>query len=950
MPIAASHDILYLIDGHAQMFRSFYAIRNEMTSPVTGEPTNATFAFTGMLIKLFDQFHPRYAVMAIDTPGRTFREELYSDYKANREAPPETFEKQIPRMLEITEQFGIPVIGRTGAEADDLIATITQKILDDPGYRNIQIRIVSKDKDLQQLLGDRVTMFDIHTDTTIDTRWLLDNKGIRPHQVVDMLTLIGDTVDNIPGVTGIGPKTASTLIQQYGSLDHLLENLDRIKGKRRENIEEAKPFLETARKLVTLDRHIDLEFDLDKARIGDIRADAIVRLFKQLGFNRHLNDFNRLVKQANDLKVITDSSDSDAGNDSFLVGLFAADDTKTSGDNVNPAVNIPAQRYDKYRAVTTTREMEELADTLIHRPVISVDTETIGLGHHAELCGISLAWESGSGVYIPIRSPEPDSHLDKQAVFSLIGPVLENPDLPKCGHNLKYDLLVLKNAGLRLRGRLFDTMIAAFLTGSPAKSLDDLALAVFQYDMIPITDLIGPRKRGVVQKTFDTIPLKEATVYAAEDADLTLRLYEHFRTELENQGMQRLAEDVEMPLVEVLAVMEDNGIRVEPDILDQQKTSLNRRIVQLRDSIHEYAGGPFNIDSPRQLADVLFNQLKLPVVKKTRTGPSTDIEVLEKLCDMEGLDQAASMLPPLIIEYRQLTKLVGTYLESLKTSINGHTGRIHATFHQTGTATGRLSSSGPNLQNIPIRTDIGRNIRKAFVAGQDHVLISADYSQIELRILAHLSNDDELIKAFNQDADIHTAVAAEVFCIQPDQVSPQQRSHAKTINFGIIYGVTAYGLARRIEGMDVGEARKLIEDYRRRFSGIDRFLFACVQQALAHGYVTTMLGRRRRIPEINAKSGQARALGERLAINTVVQGSAADLIKRAMVNLYRRIEADNLPMKILLQIHDELVIESPQSFSDEAIAVIRHEMETAMSLKVPLKVDCGIGPDWFNAK
>jgi DNA polymerase-1 len=441
-----------------------------------------------------------------------------------------------------------------------------------------------------------------------------------------------------------------------------------------------------------------------------------------------------------------------------------------------------------------------------------------------------------------------------------------------------------------------------------------------------------------------------ATPYSAEDADISLRLYELLRPRIDEAGMKALLDDVETPLVEVLAVMEDNGIRVDPDVLDEQKAALAERIDILRDQIHEAAGGAFNVDSPKQLAEVLFTNLGLPVVKRKKTGPSTDVEVLEKLAEMDGIDPVAQKVPVLMLEYRQLSKLVGTYLGNLKDSIHLGDGRVHAQFHQTGAATGRLSSSDPNLQNIPIRTEVGRQIRKAFVAEPGHVLISADYSQIELRMLAHLSGDPRLTEAFKQDRDIHAAVAAQVFGVPLDEVTPEQRGNAKMINFGIVYGITAYGLARRVESLDNESAKQLINGYKQRFSGIDSFLDKCIDKAQTDGYVATILGRRRAIPEIGSSNGQTRQLGERLAINSVVQGSAADLIKLAMVNLHRRIVSESLPMKMLLQIHDELVFESPADKADEAAAIIRHEMEHAMDLSVPLKVDIGAGPDWFNAK
>ncbi len=950
-----SHDghMLYLIDGHAQIFRSYFAIRGGMTSPVTGEPTNATFAFTGMLLKLFNQFEPRYVAMAIDSEGKTFRDEIYEDYKANREAPPEDFAVQIPRILEITRLFGVPVLSHQGAEADDIIATIATRLTasDHDGDRDVTVAIVSKDKDLEQLLGDRVKMFDIHTDTTIDVETLKETKGIAPEQVIDLLTLTGDSTDNIPGVAGVGTKTAAKLLQEFGSIDNLLANVDKIKGKRRENIEAARPFLDKARQLVTLKRDVPIDFKLEDAHVDQIDATALQRLFKKLGFNRHQRDLERLLDRYSSGPIASNPDDPTSDTALFATGLFPDDAQTADSPAASPSTpgRTTAADFD-YRAVTTHDELDELAATLRRQKLIAVDSETVGLGHRTELCGLCFAWQAGSGVYVPVRSPKPSEHLDRETVLSALRDVLEDPSLPKCGHNVKYDWLVLEHAGVRMRGVVFDTMIAAFLVGAPGQALDHLALSELNHEMTPISALIGPRERGKPQKTMDQVPLEQVTAYAAEDADVTLRLYEKLKPRLTTLGMQELAERVEMPLVEVLAVMEANGIRVDPDVLDEQRRELEARIVELRDAIHEAAGEPFNIDSPKQLGEVLFQKLKLPVVKKTKTGASTDIEVLEKLADMDGLDASAQLVPGLIVEYRQLTKLVGTYLEALKQSIDAKTGRIHATFHQTGAATGRLSSSGPNLQNIPIRTDLGRQVRKAFVADPDHLLISVDYSQIELRLLAHLSEDPALLDAFRKGQDIHSAVAAQVFGLDPDAVTTEQRARAKVINFGIVYGITKYGLSRRIEGMSVEDADRLITEYRARFAGIDSFLAQCVEHARTHGYVRTMLGRRRSIPQIDSRNPQQRALGERLAINTVVQGSAADLIKLAMVNLHRRIEDESLSLRMLLQIHDELVLEAPAAQAEPMSAVVREAMEGAMELRVPLKAEVGVGPDWYSAK
>lgn len=931
---------LYLIDGHAQIFRAYYAIRTPMTSPITGEPTGATFAFTAMMLKLFDQFRPHYVVMAIDMPGKTFRDDLYPDYKANREQPPDDFALQIPRIFEITRQFGVPVIGIEGVEADDVIATITQQTLDEPDHDDLQIRIVSKDKDLEQLLGPRVCLFDIHNDTLIDVAHLRRQRGIGPGQVVDLLTLTGDNVDNVPGVEGIGPKTAAKLLQEFGTVETVFEHIDQIKGKRRQRLEEARPHLSLSRRLVTLKRDVPLEFTLDAARTGGVDATALQRLFKELGFNRHQSELERLLSPAE-----ADNIDSDAG--AFGATLF---DTGASQSSPKSAITSQAD----YRAITTEPDLNELIRTLRVQPLIAVDTETIGLGPRAILCGICFSWEQASGVYVPMRSPRPQKHLDPETVLTALRPLLEDASLAKCGHNLKYDLMVLRHAGVQMRGIVFDSMIGAFLAGAPGQALDSLSMSLLGCEMVPISDLIGPRRDGkgkpLKQKTMDQVPLEQVTPYAAEDANIALQLSDLLRRSLLEQGMMTLAEQVEMPLVEVLAEMERVGIRVDPEELDRQRVVLQKRIDVLRDEIHEAAECPFNVDSPKQLAQILFSRLGLPVVKRTKTGASTDVEVLEKLCDRQDIDDQKLQVPRLVIEYRQLTKLVRTYLVSLRDAICPETQRIHASFHQTGTATGRLSSSGPNLQTIPVRSDIGRQIRRAFIAEDDHVLISADYSQIELRLLAHLSEDDNLIAAFGADQDIHTTVAAQVFAVDPGSVNAEQRGHAKVINFGIIYGVTPYGLARRIDGLDVEGANRLISSYKQRFPGIDTFLGTCVQQAMGLGYVATMMGRRRTIHQVRSQNGQTRALGERLAINTVVQGSAADLIKLAMLNLHRRIDYENLPMKLLLQIHDELVVEVPKGVEEEMAEVVQQEMESAMQLKVPLKVDVRCGHDWYEAK
>ncbi len=955
--------VLYLIDGHAQMFRAYHAIRPSsggggMTSPITGEPTNATFAFAGLLLKLFTQYQPKYVAMAIDSKGDTFRHGFFPAYKANRSEPPEDFSPQIPTMLEVARRMGIPVLEVPGDEADDIMATLADRLTSQD--EQTKVRLVAKDKDLEQVLSDRVTLFDAHTDVELDVAGLFAKRGITPAQVIDYQTLIGDSTDNIPGVKGIGPKTAAKLIDQFGSVANLLENLDQLKGKQKEQLENAKAdgSIDLTRRLVTLKRDTPIDFKLEDAKVDltKIDAAALDELFQRLGFNRHRADLKKLLHVPEPAKPKAAKKESTAG----LGGLFdqPADDAQGESDDGDATARLLDEIDGNYTAITTADQLADLVKTLKKQRIIAIDTETVGLGSTAELCGICLAWETGSAVYVPTKSPSPDEHLDQATVIEALRPMFEDASIPKVGHNIKYDWLVLKHAGVPLNGVAFDTMIAAFLCGAPGIGMDHLALSELGRTMVPITRLIGEkprRKADPPQRTMDQVPLDLCTAYSAEDADVTLRLYELFRGRLEQFGMADLAAKVEMPLVEVLATMEAHGIRVDPDELDRQKEGLEKRIDILRGEILDAARVDFNPDSPKQLGDVLFNQLGFPVQRKTKTGVSTDAEVLEKLADLtpeelQKVPEYARNIPGLIVEYRMLTKLVGTYFGNLVEAISPLDQRVHASFHQTGAATGRLSSSNPNLQNIPIRTEVGRLIRKAFVADPDHVLISADYSQIELRMLAHLSEDPALIEAFRSDQDIHTAVAAQVYGVPPDEVTSELRGHAKTINFGIIYGVTPFGLARRIEGLDLSGATKLIDDYKTTYAGINRFLDECVEQAVAEGYVTTILGRRRWIDQVNSSNPNQRSLGERLAINSVVQGSAADLIKVAMVNLHRTLLDESVPAKILLQIHDELVLECPASEQDAVAKVVVDTMEHAMELRVPLKVEPGVGTDWFNAK
>jgi len=930
---------LYLIDGHAQFFRAYHAIRTGMTSPVTREPTNMTFGFTGILLKLIRDYEPDYLAVVIDVSGdrESFRSEMYPQYKANRPQTPEDFRPQVDRCLEILRAMDIPVLGEAGVEADDVIASLVRRLRTE--HPQLNIRVVSRDKDLSQLIDDHVELFDVYKDESVDPAKLFGTEGVRPAHVRDILALMGDPTDNVPGVPGIGPKTAAQLIQRYGSLDGLLDHLDEIKGKRRENIEASRDIIDLSRRLVTLKDDLDVELELPAARCDPsaLRVADVESIFRQLGFTRRIDELRALASGAIDAGPVQPAT-----SDLDQPGLF-------------PVAAAPAPPADPgtYTLITTADELDALVEEVRAAGRVAVDTETDSVfPMRAVLCGVSLSIAPKTGVYIPTRSPEPGRHLDTEAVLDRLRPILEDPSIEKIGQNLKYDLNVLRRHGVRMAGLSFDTMIASYVLDAARSShrLDVLALAFLGHTCIPLASLIGTGRR---QKGFDEVPLDRAVDYAAEDADITLRLEAVLAPQLAAGGLRKLFDEVEMPLVEVLAALEFNGIRIDPAELDRQRNRLAGRIEQLRRAIGDAAPHPFNPDSPKQLALVLYNRpdqeppgLGLRATKRGKTGPSTDQEVLERLAGDPAIE---SQVPRLIVEYRQLTKLVNTYLVALKDAIHPQTGRVHASFNQTVAVTGRLSSSDPNLQNIPIRTDVGREIRRAFVAGPGNVLISADYSQIELRLLAHLAEDERLIEAFQQGADIHIAAAADVFGVAPDDVTPQQRDAAKMVNFGIIYGITAWGLARRL-GVSRDQAAQYIREYKARYPKIDEFLDHCIDMAQTKGYVETILGRRRPIPQIQASNPQRRALGERMAINSVVQGSAADLIKVAMIDLHRELPGRFPDAHMLLQIHDELVFEAPEAQAQDITAVVTEHMEHAMELTVPLVVESAWSTSWIDVK
>ncbi|MCC6426228.1 MAG: DNA polymerase I [Phycisphaerales bacterium] len=1045
---------LYLIDAYAQFFRHYHAIRTPMSSPVTKEPTNMTFGFVGLLLRLLGAGgdadnalwtklggKPDYLAIAMDVSGDhgTFRSQLYPDYKATRTAPPEDLSPQVDRAIALLTALGIPIIGVEGVEADDIIATLVTTLR--KSNPELAIRMVSKDKDLKQLLEDihegqdppatpGVALVDVHTGLLIDAPALKTETGIAPSQVIDMLTLMGDTVDNVPGVSGVGEKTAAKLIAEYKTLDNLLASTDKLKGKQAENVKAAAAHLPLSKQLITLKRDVPIEFDLATSAIDTFTLDRLLPILKELGFNRYQDDLRNLMAKRGlapppstttpePARPATPAPRPSKPDPSSFGSLF--DTTPDNSPSPPPTFELQSHPgaagalstppiQGNYTCITTIDQLDTLLARLHKAPSFALDTETTSLSpHDADICGISLAIQPGEAFYIPTLSPAPESHLTPDHVLSALKPILEDPTKTQSGHNLKYDQLVLRRAGIHLAlsplddsmpGCLdaslpithsssprssalsapsvssspspsIDSMIASYLIDSSrsSHSLDALAQVYLGRGKQSINELIGS---GKLQRSFAAVPIDQATTYAAADADIALQLAHAMLPQLRAMQLLPLFTDVEMPLIDVLAELEWNGILVEPDELDRQRERLNTRlnqiVIDLNTKATDTLGRTFDPDSPKQLSAALFNKPTDPIpglgikpIKKTKTGYSTDAEVLEKLADDETL---TTPIPKLILEYRQLSKLVSTYLVALKEAIHPRTHRIHSSFNQTVAATGRLASSDPNLQNIPIRTEIGRDIRKAFIAAPGCSLITADYSQIELRLLAHLSHDPALVSAFHSGADIHTEVAAQIHQVPPDKVTKDQRSGAKMVNFGIVYGITSYGLARRLN-IDDKKAAEIIAGYKRRFAGITTFLEECIAQAQRHGYVETMLKRRRIITDIDSTNPSRRALAERTAINSVVQGSAADLIKLALVDLYQLFkkpatfpatttptvgDADSNQVRMLLQIHDELVFESPDHLAKQARDIIVDRMQQAMTLSVPLLADAHIAKNWHEGK
>ncbi|MBN2445157.1 MAG: DNA polymerase I [Phycisphaerae bacterium] len=906
---------LYIIDGHAQIYRAYYARMGELNAP-SGEPTRATHVFCQMLLNLIRDRQPDYLVMVLDADEtKLIRRELYPEYKAQREPPPEDLPVQTRRIVSILEVARVPILRMERYEADDIIATLAARF----GGPDLHINVVSRDKDLEQLLSDHISLYDPMKDEVVTPAKLVEQKGWSPEQAIEAQILTGDTVDNVPGVPGIGPKTAAKLLEKYGSAQGVVDHADELTPKQRENVLAFAPRIELTRKLVTLDHAVPIELDLEAAVCTRFDWAAARPIFAELGFRR-------LLEQ--------------------LPGLEDGDDATAAVPAVpgDAAAKLCEPDGGDYQLVNTPEALDKLVAELAKQPEFAVDTETTGISAiDSDMVGLSLSWEVGRGYYVPVRAAM-GTVLPLELVRAKLGPLLADQRIRKVGQNLKYDLIVLRNAGLPVAGPMFDTMIAAFLTLPERSSfgLDKLVRDLMAHEMIPITDLIG---KGRDQLRMDLVPLEHVAEYAAEDADYTWRLRLLLEPKLEPLGGARLFDEIEMPLVSVLTEMEYNGVQLDADFLVDMGRGLARRVDELEAKAHKLAGRPFNLDSPKQLGEVLFDEFNFRVVRRTKTTRSTDADTLETLAR-----ETDHELPKLMLEYREIQKLRGTYVDALPGDRSRRTGRIHTSFHQTGAITGRLSSSEPNLQNIPVRTEMGREIRRAFVPRTpEERLIVADYSQVELRVLAHFCEDEALIRAFSEDRDIHAFVASQVNGVPLDEVTKEMRARAKTVNFGIIYGQTAFGLSQSTS-MNRGEAQAFIDAYFARYPRIQAFIDRCVEDAKRDGYVRTILGRRRPISDISSGNANVRAQAQRLAVNTVVQGSAADLIKTAMVNLDRRIRAEQLPLRMLIQVHDELVCEAPADRAPEMADIVTAVMTGAMKLRVPLKVDTAIGRTWLEAK
>ena len=900
-----SDNTLVLIDGSSYLYRAFHALPPLSNS--SGDPTGAVHGVLNMINKLIREQSTEHIAVVFDAPGKTFRDEMFAEYKANRPPMPDELRLQVEPLLEAVSAMGLPLLRVEGVEADDVIGTLCR----DAVNSGMAVLVSTGDKDMAQLVDDDITLINTMSGTVLDRDGVKNKFDVFPEQIIDYLALVGDKSDNIPGVPKVGAKTAAKWLNQYGSVSEIVKNADDIAGKVGESLRENLDQLELSQKLATIQQDVKLDKKPKDLKRGDPDLESLRSLYGRL-------ELRTLLRQL---------------------------DEQHGGDSTAGETPKTPPRKGVYQTVLKKSEFNAWLKKIDKATLVAVDTETTSINYmQAELVGISLAVKKGEAAYIPVAHDYPGApeQLPRDEVVAALKDFLEDPARNKVGHHLKYDAHIFARYGINLRGMQFDSMLESYVLNSVATrhDMDSVAGKYLNISTIHYEDVAG---KGAKQLTFNQIDLEQASAYAAEDADITLQLHEHLWGELKKtKPLKKLYEDIEQPLVPILLDMEESGVLIDRKMLKIQSGELAKTMLELEGKAHELAGGPFNLGSPKQLQQILFEDLGLPIIRKTPKGqPSTAEDVLQELADEYEL-------PQVILEYRSVSKLKSTYTDKLPEQISPDTGRVHTSYHQAVAATGRLSSSDPNLQNIPIRTPEGRRIRQAFIAPPDSVLLAADYSQIELRIMAHLSGDKGLLSAFAAELDIHKATAAEVFDVHPDDVTADHRRSAKVINFGLMYGMSAFGLAKQL-GTTRGEAQEYVDLYFERYPGVKAYMDGIRAQAHDSGFVETVFGRRLYLPEINDRNAQRRQYAERSAINAPMQGTAADIIKKAMISVHHWIKDNGVQARMIMQVHDELVFEVSKDSTEPVRDQIVTLMSAAAELSVPLKVEAGIGANWDEA-
>ena len=931
MPTIAPNPLV-LVDGSSYLYRAFHAFPPLTNS--AGEPTGAMYGVLNMLKSLISQVQPSHIAVVFDAKGKTFRDEMFEQYKSHRPPMPDDLRKQIQPLHDIIRALGIPLLVIEGVEADDVIGTLAVAA----SKANQKVLISTGDKDMAQLVDDNIMLINTMNNTLLDRDAVIEKYGIPPELIIDYLALMGDSADNIPGVAGVGEKTALGLLQGIGSMAEIYANLDKvaklpIRGAKKlgDKLLAEKEMADLSYRLATIKTDVALDISPEQLTLGASNNDQLTEYFGRYEFKRWLNEV------MNGADSITNNNEQSTKINHYQATPALAQD---NSDEALPAIQIDRSRYE---TLLTEADLNRWVEKLKQAKLFALDTETDNLDYMAaNLVGISFALENGEAAYLPLQldylgAPKT---LEKTTALSLLKPVLENPSIQKVGQNFKYDLTIFARNGIDVQGVAFDTMLESYVLNSTGRhNMDDLAKRYLGHQTISFEEIAG---KGKNQLTFNQIPLEQAAEYAAEDADVTMKLQQVLWEKLSKEpSLEKLFKEMELPLLGVLSRMERRGVLIDSDALFLQSNEIANRLTELEEQAYVLAGQPFNLASTKQLQEILFDKLGLPVIQKTPKGaPSTNEEVLEELA-------FSHELPKVLVEHRGLSKLKSTYTDKLPQMVNSQTGRVHTSYHQAVTATGRLSSSDPNLQNIPIRNEEGRRIRQAFIAREGFTVVAADYSQIELRIMAHLSQDQGLINAFTQGKDIHRSTAAEIFGVALDEVTSEQRRNAKAINFGLIYGMSAFGLSRQL-GIGRADAQSYMDLYFKRYPGVQTFMHDIREKAKAQGYVETLFGRRLYLPDINSSNGMRRKAAERVAINAPMQGTAADIIKRAMIQLDQKLQNDP-DIAMIMQVHDELVFEVRSEKIAFYSELIKTQMESAADLVVPLIVEVGQGTNWDEA-